>query len=478
MRFLVTFGMEWNRALPGWLGLLAGIAWFAAASAAPAADFFDGVDEASKPTMKEARQRIEKIRKSDFAVTIADEQGRPVSGDARIRLVRHAFSFGASLLGIQKLPPDNPARQPALDVVDELLNKVTVCNYWRQAQATRGAEMDWTSSDNDLKWAQEHGKTPRFHAIIYNFPKWFKEIATEEEWWQVFESRIKAVAEHYGKTIHEYDVINEMVSAEFWKDPRAEIDSYKNFPLLWKPENGARMMRLARHYLPDAKLVSLETNISTVASPHFQKVVAYDRTLAELGAPFDYCGYQAHFYASGQPFQVGHSEAGPGAFTMQKLGEGLDLLASAGKPIVITEFSPPSRSNKNPKADQPRLSDEEVAAWTVNYYTLAFSHPSVQGITRWFVVDDLGGRGTDAGLVTKEGEKKPAYYALKKLLKETWNTDRKGPVDDGKASFRGFYGTYEIAVDGYEPARFDFTPDAMKATIQLQKPAGPSTPRP
>ncbi|MCX7012678.1 MAG: endo-1,4-beta-xylanase [Candidatus Sumerlaeota bacterium] len=461
MRPLIFFGTEWA-------GLLAGVACFAAASAAPASDFFDGVDEASKPVMEAARQRIESIRKGDFAVAVTDEQGRPVSGQARVRLVRHAFSFGACMLGIQRLPPENPARQAALDVIDELFNKVTVCNYWKQAQKELGGETDWTVSDNDLRWAQEHGKTPRLHAIIYAFPQWFRTITAEQEWWEVFEARIRAVAQHYGKTIHEYDVINEMVSAEFWAEVRKEVESYQRFPLLWKPENGARIMRLARQWLPDATLVVLEANISTLNSPHFQKVVSYDRKLAEQGAPFDYCGYQAHFYAAGQPFQQGHPEAGPGAFTMKKLGEGLDLLASVGKPVAITEFSPPSRSNKSKNPNQPRLSDEEVAAWTVNYYTLAFSHPSVQGITRWFVIDNLGGRGMDAGLVTELGEKKPAYYALKKLLTETWSTAWQGALADGQASFRGFYGAYEVAVDGYEPARFDCAPDAHEAAVALR----------
>jgi hypothetical protein len=133
---------------------------------------------------------------------------------------------------------------------------------------------------------------------------------------------------------------------------------------------------------------------------------------------------------------------------MAVLDKGFDRMGTSGKPVHITEFSPPSRDNKRSNP-QPRLSDDEVAAWQVNYYTIAFSKPFVEEITRWFVVDELGGRGIDAGLITRDGQLKPAYYALRKLLKETWSTAAEVPIRNGSASFRGFYGDYEVrAADG------------------------------
>ncbi len=47
---------------------------------------------------------------------------------------------------------------------------------------------------------------------------------------------------------------------------------------------------------------------------------------------------------------------------------------------------------------------------------------------------------------------KPAYYALKRLLKETWTTEWRGTAASGAASFRGFYGDYEVEVPGYRKA--------------------------
>jgi hypothetical protein len=244
---------------------------------------------------------------------------------------------------------------------------------------------------------------------------------------------------------------------------------WKGAPLLWQPDTSAKLIGMARKYLPDAKLVLLEANVAVTENPQFQEIVKYYGEVAKAGGPFDYSGHQAHFY--GITNKKGVRQV-PATFTMGKLSGGLDLLASLGKPVVITEYNPPSRNNKQKvdPATQARLSDKEIAAWSVNYYTLVFSKPYARELTRWFIIDDLGGRGTDAGLVTKTGEKKEEYFALKKLLNETWHTDWKGNATNGGISFRGFYGTYEAVVDGYKPVRFSCdTAQARTAQVTLRK---------
>ena len=418
-----------------------------------ASAFFDGVDAASQPVMDAARKNIEAIRKGDLTITLTNEQGQPLTGVARARLVNHAFDFGAHLSGFIKGDQPTPLARNVQEAADELFNTVVVTGYWKMVEPKRG-QLNWEATDALLRWAQEHHKNTRFHCIIYTFPKWVQLINTEQAWWDTFEARIKSVAERYGKTIKEFDVINEMVSEQVaWPDKKKVIDSYKNFPYLWEPKNGARILTIARKYLPNAKLVVLETGISTPVNQHFLATVEYDRALAALGAPFDYCGHQAHFYINGaMPFREGHPEGGPGAFTMRPLSAGLDLLAAVGKPVVVTEFNPPSREGHSGKSlSKAGLTPEELAAWTVNYTTLVFSKPYMRGLSRWFVVDE--GRGADAGILTANGEKKPVYFALRKLLKETWNTDWTGPLKEGQAAFRGYYGTYEILVKGYAPAQ-------------------------
>ncbi|MFB3830114.1 MAG: endo-1,4-beta-xylanase, partial [Bryobacteraceae bacterium] len=359
----------------------------AAFSAAPgrSATFFDGVDEASAAVMERARQRIEKIRKGDFRILVLDRAGKPVTGELALRLARHDFKFGASLFGFPRLP--QAAREQALGVVDELFNTVTITNYWPENERSPGAERNWRDADAMLEWALRHGKTPRFHAMLFTMPNWAPQVTSREEWWRIIEARIQAVSERYGTRIHEYDVLNEVAMRAWIFPPKDDpMLNSKVFPAFIETENGVRCFQLARKYLPDAELVNNDTTILTPSSKGLPLVFKYSRELLAHGAPIDVIGHQAHFYASGMmPFSEGHALSGKGAFTMAMLEGGLDRLAELGKPVHITEFSAPSRNNQR-KDPQPRLSDEEVAAWQNNYYTLAFSKPYIRQITRWFVI--------------------------------------------------------------------------------------------
>ena len=429
--------------------------------------FFDGVDEASRPVMREARERIERIRKGDFTLTFVDENGTPINNYAEIRLMHHEFQFGANLCPVTRLPKNHPARRVALEVIDELFSLVRVGHFWSIEEPERGGPLNWRPTDADVQWALSHGKDMRYHCVIYNMyyavPKWYKEVETTEQWWSLIEKRIRDVADRYGETIHEYDIINEMIMNLKWANKHNPL-----FPTLGDPRNAARMFTIARSYLPDAKLVMLETHLCTLRNRHYQKLYRYYKKVLDLGAPVDVLGFQGHFYGGGRmPISQGHPQAGPGAFTMKVISDCLDHLASLGKPIHITEYNPPSRMKKR-KGPQPRLTDEEIAAWSVNYHTLIFSKPYIHQLTRWFVVDEHGGNAKDGGLITIDGRKKPNYYALRRLLKETWSTTWKGRLKDGGASFRGFFGEYQAEVPGYRPVRFKlYSKGRRKKVVRL-----------
>ncbi len=435
----------------------------------PVAAFFDGVDAASRPVMDSARKRIEQLRKGDFTIKFVDAGGRPVSGYATIRLLHHEFAFGANLCPVTRLPANHPARRTALQVIEELFPLVRVGSFWSVDEPQKGGALHWNTTDRDVDWALSHGKTMRYHCVIYNMsyavPKWFRRVRSTAEWWRLIEKRIKDVAGRYGRTIHEYDLVNEMLMNLKWADRNNPL-----FPTLADPRNTARIFRIADKYLPDAKLVMLETHLCTLQNPYYHRLYDYYRAVLDLGAPVDVLGFQGHFYGGGRmPIERGHPQAGPGAFTMKVISDCLDHLATLGKPIHITEYNPPSRMKKR-KGPQPRLTDAEIAAWSVNYYTLVFSKPYIHQITRWFVIDGHGGNALDGGLVTINGVRKPNYFALKKLLKETWTTSWSGEIAGGHVAFRGFFGTYQANVRGYEPVIFRLhSGDPRNITVRLRQ---------
>jgi len=77
----------------------------------------------------------------------------------------------------------------------------------------------------------------------------------------------------------------------------------------------------------------------------------------------------------------------------------------------------------------------------------------------------------DAGIVFQDFRPKPEYFALKSLLTETWTTRWEGPLAaDGSASFRGFYGTYEVEAGGFKSQRVGLhAGDAPEQTVRLEK---------
>jgi hypothetical protein len=435
------------------LGRLVMMACFCA-PALEGAEFFDGVGEEGWPVMEAARQRIEAIRKGDFTLRFVDAAGVPLSGDVDIRLARHDFLLGGSLHATLRLGPNHPAREEALSAFEELFNLARVGDNWGVMEPRRGEPLQWAHADPGVAWAEALALPMRYHCLIYNYhwgmPKWSYPIEGAEEWWPLIERRIAAVAELFGGRVGEFEVINEMLTSRGWAKENTPA-----FPPLSDPKNSARILQIARKHLPDALLMANEAGIATTAptNRHFRAICKFYQKLLDLGAPLDAVGYQAHFHANdGMPFQEGHPVAGPGAFTMKRLEQGLDMLGALGKPVHITEFSPPSRE-RGIDGPQPGLTDEEIAAWTVNFHTLAFSKPYIGQIVHWYLIDGVGGKALDAGLVSPGGDKKPLYYALRKLWAEEWTTRFRSSPRDGTVSFRGFYGVYEIEADGFEKTR-------------------------
>lgn len=139
----------------------------------------------------------------------------------------------------------------------------------------------------------------------------------------------------------------------------------------------------------------------------------------------------------------------------QQLYRIMDRYAKLNKPIQITEVTIPAYSCD--------AEDEEIQAELIeNLYSIWFSHPNVEQIIYWNLVDGYaafapigdmtsGENYYYGGLLRHDMSPKPAYYKMKELFQKKWHTDAEVLTDEnGTAYFRGFYGDYdaEIEVDG------------------------------
>jgi hypothetical protein len=75
-----------------------------------------------------------------------------------------------------------------------------------------------------------------------------------------------------------------------------------------------------------------------------------------------------------------------------------------------------------------------------------------------------------SGLLHKDMSPKPAYNVLVKLIKKDWWTETDLTTDaDGTATFRGFYGEYELTIEARDGSRKLIRNLEMKKSPQ-QKP--------
>ena len=137
------------------------------------------------------------------------------------------------------------------------------------------------------------------------------------------------------------------------------------------------------------------------------------------------------------------------------------MYSDFGKPLQITEITIPSYSWEQ--------DDEEMQAVIIEkLYSLWFSHPNVEQIIYWNMVDGyahvwdsdpikiaesrgdmtMGENIYYGGLLRFDMTPKPSYNKIKELITKRWHTQNSlVSDDDGSATFRGFYGDYDVRVE-------------------------------
>lgn len=130
----------------------------------------------------------------------------------------------------------------------------------------------------------------------------------------------------------------------------------------------------------------------------------------------------------------------------------MDQYADFGKPFQITEITIPAYS----KLEE----DEEIQAEIIkNLYEIWFSHPNMEAVIYWNLVDgyaafapqgdmSFGENYYHGGLLRYDMSPKPVFEELKKLIRETWHT--KLSLDSKETNYvdmKGFYGKYEVEIE-------------------------------
>ena len=133
----------------------------------------------------------------------------------------------------------------------------------------------------------------------------------------------------------------------------------------------------------------------------------------------------------------------------------LDVYGDLGLPIELTELTIPTFG------DSPE--DEELQAQLVKaIYSVWFSHPAVDSVIYWNLVDGCAYKSDSkdwycdenncrGGLYHRDLTPKKSAFMLSNLINKEWHTEYSAETDrNGCVELNGFFGNYSIVIDGKE----------------------------
>ena len=429
-------------------------------------ELFEQQEESTNERIKEG---IEKYRKGNAEIVVTDKSGNPIPNAAiKVKQKTHEFRFGANLFMLDEFETDEKNEKYEINFAD-VFNMATLPFYWDALEPDRNnPRYDKDSPkvyrrptpDLCIEFCEKHGIEPREHALAYDafFPKWLYEASTEEVKREL-ERRYSEISERYADKIRTIEVTNEM---EWQRGKTAFYD---------EPDFVEWCFKLAEKYFPNNQLgINEHTSLCWADKCRAtDKYYSYIEANMLKGARIDAVGMQYHL------FNKREDEYEKTRFTLnpENLYRHMDLYSNFGKPLQITEVTVPAYSWE--------AEDEEIQAEIIEkLYSIWFSHPNVEQIIYWNLVDgyahvwdpdlekikasqgnmSLGENYYYGGLLRFDLSPKPAYYTIKNLIQNVWHTEETLVTSEkGTCSFRGFYGEYEL--------EFDEDGKTMKKTVFL-----------
>lgn len=361
----------------------------------------------------------------------------------RVEQRRHSFLFGC--IGFEAVPLANgELAGHELEVarrIDarwvELFNMVTLPFYWAGFEPVRG-QPDSERLRTAARWFRERGAHVKGHPLCWhtNTAPWLLELSDADIATAQLD-RIRRDVAGFSGLIDAWDVINEAVI----------------MPVFDRYDNGVTRMakRLGRVGMVKATFAAArEANAGAfLLINDFDLSEAYEELIEDVlaaGVAVDAIGIQSHMHQ--------------GYWGEERTARILERFARFGVPLHWTESTLVSGRLMPP--DIVDLNDYQVNDWAstpagetrqadelVRHYRTLYGHPAVAAIT-WWGLPDGGWLNAPGGLVHADGEPKPAFGALRELIKGDWWLPPTDLATDhaGRVTFEGTPGTYAVTVDG------------------------------
>jgi endo-1,4-beta-xylanase len=308
-------------------------------------------------------------------------------------------------------------------------NQVTPENAgkWGSVEGTRNS-MNWGELDTAYALAKNNGFPFRMHNLVWGNqqPAWIESLPPAEQLQEIKEW-FAAVAGRY-PAIDFIDVVNEPLH-----DPPAGPGNGNYIDALggtgasgweWVLES----FRLARQYFPNAKLGVNEfsvTNDPAAAQRYLQLI-----QLLQAENLIDTIGVQGHAFETRVPNSTTQAN--------------LDLLATTGLPIYITELDIDGPTDEVQLADYQRI------------FPVFWEHPAVRGITLWGYRPGHWRTAQGAYIALDNGAERPALVWLRDYVENAvlkpWITAQ--PQPSTQTVTVGDSASFTCAGDGSQPLAY------------------------
>ncbi len=407
---------------------------------------------------RQVQEGVEKHRKGWCKLRVLDANGCPLQNvKVKITQKTHDFKYGANIFMLDGFDSEEENRAYR-ELFKTYFNLATVPFYWEGLEPEQGKPRYDKDSpfvyrrpapELCMEYCEQNGIDAKVHCLLYDrfIPKWLprSDMKAMEA---AYEERFRQISERFSGRMFEFEVINEVLSEYYWTTDSVIME--KKDIVEWA-------FALARKYFPKETLVINDGNyLAEAASKDYRDpyYMLVENSLLK-GASIDKLGIQNHMYTGvgatteelyDREVRSGHELAQPDA-----IRKGLDVYASLGLPLEITEVTIPTFGEK--------MEDEEIQAELLrNIYAIWFSHPAVDTVVYWNTVDGYAYCTEDGsfnenrvrgGLFHHDLTPKKSALMLKKLFSEVWHTDLELTTDDnGCVMFRGFFGDYTAEAKG------------------------------
>ncbi|MCR4719374.1 MAG: endo-1,4-beta-xylanase [Firmicutes bacterium] len=413
---------------------------------------FRNFEKYKEYTEDRVKSGIELYRKGFAEIKLVDSENNQVNKEYTVEIKQktHEFKYGANIFMLDEFETQEKNKLYR-EKFAETFNIATLPFYWNDLEPQEGMLRFKKDSpkiyrrpaiDLCIEYCREKGIEPKAHCLNYDLyrPKWTKNLSAAEYKAKLVK-RFKELSEEYADKIPSWEVTNESLAGglDEWLD-KSEFFRSDDF-VEWSFD-------LAGKYFPNNRLIINDWNIWLDAykgnrSLYYMQI---ERLINSKKGHLDSIGMQFHcFYDRDYEKEVAKIKYNP----LHLYGL-LDKYAQFGRKIQITEMTLGALSN-DPE-------DEEIQADLLEaLYSVFFSHPAMEGIIYWNLVD---GYAADApkgdmtagenkwygGLLRFDMSEKPAFQRIKKLFNEIWHTEESKMTENGIAMFKAFYGDYDIII--------------------------------